>query len=94
MSFSNEKFHEAFISGEYICDKCGSLMRFEDEKWKDVLLCEQCGNSIATEQYGYTDEEYASLYPTLEEVLAMEDPTYEPEDNYYGYLFTPDVDMD
>lgn len=86
MSLISEKFKEAMVTGEYICDECGGLMEFEDE-WHDTLVCPKCGNSMDIDHYGWTDEEYEDLYPTEEEVLGIagEDDKID-EDNPYGEL--------
>ena len=55
MGFLNKKQHLAFVTGEYICPKCGKLMEFEDE-WESVLICEHCGFDMDVDHYG-TDEE-------------------------------------
>lgn len=47
-------------------------MKFENE-WEETLICEKCGHEVELEKYGFTDEEYEDLYPTLEEVLAQEE---------------------
>lgn len=53
-----------------ICHECGNLMEFEDEKWRDTLVCPNCGHSVDLDHYGCEgEEEYESLYPTLEEVI-------------------------
>lgn len=70
MSLFSEKWQEALITGEYICDECGSLMEFENEN-EDTLVCPSCGYSVDIDRYGFTDEEYESLYPTKEEVEVM-----------------------
>lgn len=67
MNFSNSKWLEAMEAGEYFCDQCGAKMEFEDE-WADTLVCLNCGYSINIDQYGFTEEEYANLFPLLEEL--------------------------
>ena len=42
-------------------------MEFEDE-WETVLVCPQCGESIELDRYGFTDDEYAELYPMEDEL--------------------------
>lgn len=71
MIFFNEAKIKAFETGRYICEKCGSVMKFENE-WEETLVCEKCGHEIELERYGFTDEEYEDLYPTLDDVLAQE----------------------
>lgn len=72
MYFFNEAKIKAFETGRYICEKCGSVMKFENE-WEETLICEKCGHEVELEKYGFTDEEYEDLYPTLEEVLELEE---------------------
>lgn len=52
-------------------------MEFEDEG-EDILVCPHCGHSVELDYYGREgDEEYENLYPTLEEVLDMENDSEE-----------------
>ena len=52
-------------------------MEFEDEG-EDILVCPHCGHSVELDDYGREgDEEYENLYPTLEEVLNMENDSEE-----------------
>ena len=67
MNFYNEALTEALFSGRYICSQCGKLMEFEDE-WRETLVCPACGHSIDLEHYGLDEEEYDSLYPTIDEL--------------------------
>lgn len=86
MSFFNEKLAEALLTGNYYCSECGALMEFEDE-WRDTLVCNNCGNSVDLDHYGFdSDEEYDSLFPTMEEVCGDE---YEDEedDEYNGETY-------
>lgn len=88
MGFLNEKQVEAMLSGNYICEKCQSVMEFEDE-WEDVLVCPKCGFSVESERYGFeSDEEYDALYPTMEEVMGYdsEEEFGETYDEVYGEL--------
>ena len=48
----NDKLKEALRTGKYLCPECGNLMVFEDEKWKDSLICEECGYGCSTLEYG------------------------------------------
>lgn len=48
----NDKLKEALRTGKYPCPECGNPMVFEDEKWKDSLICEECGYGCATLEYG------------------------------------------
>lgn len=86
MSFFNDAQVDALLTGRYICSKCGALMKFEDE-WEETLICPKCGNSIDSDHYGMSDEEYDALYPTREEVCGYdEDEDYE-EDEYNGETY-------
>ena len=70
-NFFNEKRVEAMLTQNYICPECGAKMVWETE-WEDILVCEECGFSMDSDMYGFdSEEEYESLYPTLEEFLAM-----------------------
>lgn len=80
MDFFNDAMREAFRTGRYICDKCGADMIFEDEPLQSILLCENCGNSMDVDHYGFTDEEYEALYPTWEELMAREGIAVEESD--------------
>ena len=42
-------------------------MEFEDSN-EDTLVCIHCGYSMDLDHYGYTDEEYADLYPTEDQL--------------------------
>jgi len=66
-SFFNEMMKEAWRTGIYKCPECGAHMEFEDDS-EDTLVCDNCGHSMDTERYGFTDEEYEDLYPTEDEV--------------------------
>ena len=67
----NEKRIEAMLTQNYICPECNAKMKWETEM-EDILVCENCGFSIDSDYYGLSEEEYGSLYPTLEEVLEEE----------------------
>lgn len=84
MSFFNDAQIDALLTGRYICSECGALMEFENE-WEDTLVCPKCGNSIDSDRYGMSDEEYDALYPTMEEVCGYNDE--EEEDEYYGETY-------
>lgn len=75
MGFFNEKQHLAFVTGKYICPKCGKLMEFEDE-WESVLICKHCGFDMDVDDYG-TDEEDENedtvYWPGIAEELESED---------------------
>lgn len=83
MSFFNDAQVDALLTGRYICNECGALMEFENE-WEDTLVCPKCGNSIDSDHYGMSDEEYDALYPTMEEICGYED---EDEDEYNGEIY-------
>lgn len=88
MSIFNEKQVEAMFSRNYICNKCGGKMKFEDE-WEDILICPQCGHDIDLEHYGFeNDEEYEAQYPTKENVIEYEeeDDSGESYDEVCGEL--------
>ena len=59
---------KAFETGIYVCPECGKQMEFEDEN-ESVLVCAHFGNSMDLDHYGFTDDEYAELYPTEEELM-------------------------
>ena len=71
--FFNEKLVEGLTTGKYYCEKCGSLLEFEDEDIRDTLICPSCGSETDLDHYGFTDEEYNDLYPTYEEVVEEEE---------------------
>lgn len=74
MSFFNDAMVDALLSGEYICSECGAKMEFEDEKWRDILVCPKCGHSVDLDRYGFeNDEDYDALFPTKEEVCGEDD---------------------
>lgn len=52
MSIFNEELIKSMKSGKYICHDCGNLMEFEDEKWRDTLVCPNCGHSVDLDHYG------------------------------------------
>lgn len=53
----NEARRKALETGEYFCPECGELMVFEDEKWRDSLVCENCGYSCQLDDYGDDPED-------------------------------------
>lgn len=53
----NEKLCEALETGRYECPECHQLMVFEDEKWRDSLVCENCGYSCKLDDYGMDTSE-------------------------------------
>lgn len=67
MSFFNDAQIRGMKTGEYPCEECGSLMDFEDEQ-RETLICPKCGRSVSFDEYGFTEEEYAALFPTKEEL--------------------------
>ncbi len=48
----NEELRKALETGKYLCPECGNEMVFEDEKWKDSLMCEACGYGCNLDEYG------------------------------------------
>lgn len=72
--FFNDDLMEALDTGMYICSKCGAFMNFEDEEFKDVLICPECGHEVEFDRYGIEDDdEFDALYPTKEEVCGYDD---------------------
>lgn len=69
----NEKLVEGLKTGNYPCPNCGRPMIFEDEKWRDVLICTnpKCGYSCDLDNYGKTEEEIEMDYPTEEEAREL-----------------------
>lgn len=63
----NEEMITAFKTGVYICPECYGQMEFETED-EDILVCPNCGYSMDLDHYGFTDEEYADLYPTEDQL--------------------------
>lgn len=53
----NDKLREALKTGNYPCMECGKPMVFEDEKWRDSLVCENCGYSCKLDDYGIDVDE-------------------------------------
>ncbi len=74
MEFFNEKVRKALDTGIYICPECSAQMQMIEGG--DTLWCPKCNFTQDYDKYGFTDEEYEALYPTLEEVLEMEGETY------------------
>lgn len=69
MEFFNEELSKALHTGNYICNKCGTKMYFEDEEVADTLICPHCGHSVDLEFYGLEEEEaYDKLYPLKEDI--------------------------
>lgn len=66
------------ITGNYPCENCGKPMEFEDE---DALVCPYCGYSVDLDDYGTTQEERDSMYPTREEVMGYDDDDEDDEDS-------------
>ena len=60
------------FGGKHTCPQCGAQMEWENDN-EETLVCPQCGNSIDSDHYGFTDEEYDSLYPSKEEVCGYKD---------------------
>lgn len=83
MSFFNPNQVVGMFTNKYPCPECGALMNWEDEN-KEVLICPNCGHEEEFDHYGFTDEEYESLYPTKEEVFGYED---DKDDEYNGETY-------
>lgn len=69
----NENLVKGLKTGKYPCPNCGKPMVFEDEKWRDVLVCTnpECGFSCDLDNYGKTEEEIEMEYPTEEEAREL-----------------------
>lgn len=65
MSIFSEAWKAAFLTGDYVCPKCGGKMYFEDDN-EETLICSDCGFDEDIDHYGFTDEEYETEYPLLE----------------------------
>lgn len=61
----NKARTEALISGDYFCPNCGEKMVWEDED-REVLLCENCGESMNSDEYGLSEEEREELDNCIE----------------------------
>lgn len=72
----NDKLKNALFSGNYVCPECGNRMVFEDEQWKDSLVCENCGYSCGLDDYGQDPEEVEYRQIT-ETAAAIESEAYE-----------------
>ena len=86
MSFVSAKHLKAWETGEYPCERCDGLMEFEDEN-EDTLVCPKCGYSVAVDKYGFSDEEYAALYPTKEEVLGYDEDDEDEDEDESGETY-------
>ncbi len=84
MSFFNDGQIKGMGTGKYPCPKCKTLMEWEDEN-EEVLICPKCGREESAGHYGYTDEEYESLYPAKEEVSGYDEEG--EEDEYNGETY-------
>ena len=82
----SEKLIRGLKTGEYPCTKCGWPMIFEDEEWRDVLVCTnpECSFSCGIDEYGKEEGEEEIDYPTEEEArrLLGEETDKEEEDQY------------
>lgn len=69
----SEKLVKGLKTGIYPCQNegCDGLMVFEDEKWRDTLVCPKCGYSCDLDDYGKTEEEIEMDYPTEEEARGL-----------------------
>lgn len=78
----SEKLVSGLKTGIYPCQNgdCDGLMVFEDEKWRDVLICPKCGYSCDLDDYGKTEEERELDYPTEEEARELLGEEYDCED--------------
>lgn len=64
MGIFSDALKSALFTGDYICPDCGARMEFEDEEFRDILVCNSCGNSMDLLDYGSTeDERYERLHP-------------------------------
>lgn len=70
-TFDDERF-DALFGGNYICSECGAKMQFEDEEWKDTLVCPKCGYSIGIDEFldGGDEENYRPPYDNMPEGCA------------------------
>lgn len=82
----HEEHRAGLFSGIYYCPICHEIMQFEDEVERDDLICPHCGCSEDLDHYGYTDEEYDALYPSMEEVLGIE-PEFEEGVELYEEVY-------
>lgn len=81
MGFLNKARIDALFKGDYICDKCGNKMEFEDKN-EDVLVCPSCGNSMDLDHYGFKDEEeYEAQFRKPDGIIEEEND--EDESEYY-----------
>lgn len=46
----------------YICPSCGGEMHLDEFPCDDTLICDNCGETMDLERYGFTDEEYEELF--------------------------------
>ncbi len=56
MGIFSDALREALFTGNYICPDCGARMEFEDDKTRDILVCNSCGNSMDLYDYGATED--------------------------------------
>lgn len=83
----NKKIIEAFKTGIFTCDECGARMEAIDE---DEYYCPACGYVTDIEHYGYSEEEYENLYPSMEDVLELYDT--EEDDEFNGEYYEEECD--
>ena len=63
-------------------------MEFDDDIMEDVLVCPSCGYSVELEYYGLTDDEYEAQYPSMYEVLGIDEEEDDDDDEcYYGEVY-------
>lgn len=72
------RFVEALFSRNYICPSCGGQMEFEDS-YESMLVCPSCGESMDLDDYGTEGGDL--LYPTMEDVLGIDNEDDEDEDD-------------
>lgn len=86
MGLLSEKMLEGMRTGKYPCEKCGNLMIWETDR-EDILVCPKCGYSVDSDHYGFTDEEYEALYPTLEELIDQEEDDEDSCEEIYEEVY-------
>ncbi len=80
MGFFNKDLVNALLGRGYHCSQCGAKMFFEDE-YEETLICPKCGHEVPLERYGIeNDEDYDSLYPTMDEIRGDEEDCGESYD--------------
>ena len=85
LAMFSEKLVEALKTGRYMCPECKDwLMVFEDEVWRDVLVCTnpECSYSCYIDEYGKEEGEDELDYPTEEEARRLLGEVTEEENQY------------